>query len=217
MTESPDVTENTSKILLGLGAIVSYIVALRLSWLHIQRRRRLSQQTYAPLLGIGIRTAVEKDIPLIRDLTYKIWPQTYESILSKPQIDYMLNMMYSEQSLLDQMQKQGHEFVIVNDGKVGVGFASFSMTEPDIWKLHKIYILPGEQGKGVGKYVIDQVAIAIMRRGAKALQLNVNRNNNAKDFYEKLGFVVLRSEDIDIGSGYYMNDYIMEKKLATGN
>jgi len=41
----------------------------------------------------------------------------------------------------------------------------------------------------------------------------VNRQNNAKNFYEKLGFVVIKEEDIDIGNGYFMNDYVMEMML----
>jgi ribosomal protein S18 acetylase RimI-like enzyme len=62
--------------------------------------------------------------------------------------------------------------------------------------------------------VIGEILKAIARKGGKALRLNVNRNNKAKEFYEKLGFTVIQEEDIDIGSGYYMNDYIMEKKIG---
>jgi ribosomal protein S18 acetylase RimI-like enzyme len=50
-------------------------------------------------------------------------------------------------------------------------------------------------------------------QGATTLQLNVNRNNPAKIFYEKLGFAVLNEEDIDIGNGYFMNDYVMQKMI----
>ena len=35
-----------------------------------------------------------------------------------------------------------------------------------------------------------------------------------KEFYEKLGFTVIKEEDIDIGNGYLMNDYVMEKKIG---
>jgi ribosomal protein S18 acetylase RimI-like enzyme len=94
-----------------------------------------------------------------------------------------------------------------------VGFASYSEVNPSIYKLHKIYILPNQQGFGIGKQVIDYIIDDIQQRGATALQLNVNRNNPAKNFYEKIGFEVVRSEDGDIGNGYFMNDYIMEKKL----
>ena len=159
-----------------------------------------------------IKGASIADIPLIRELTYKVWPQTYSAILSKEQIDYMLGMMYSEASLQEQMEK-GHTFILVYDAEEPVGFASFSQTAPGIYKLHKIYVLPSQQGKGTGRYIIDELIKWIKPAGATALQLNVNRHNKAKLFYEKFGFAVIQEEDIDIGNGYLMNDYVMEKKL----
>ena len=50
-----------------------------------------------------IKNAGIDDIPLIRELTFRVWPQTYASILSQEQIDYMLDMMYSEASLKKQI------------------------------------------------------------------------------------------------------------------
>ena len=87
------------------------------------------------------------------------------------------------------------------------------MTEPGMYKLQKIYVMPQNQGKGTGKFVITEILKAITRKGGTSLQLNVNRNNKAKEFYEKLGFAVIREEDNDIGNGYVMNDYVMEKKI----
>jgi RsiW-degrading membrane proteinase PrsW (M82 family)/ribosomal protein S18 acetylase RimI-like enzyme len=201
-------------LLLFAGAVVSFIIALRLSLKLIFKHRLLSQRTYQPTAKLNLRRAYPRDIPLIRDLSLKVWPQTYSSILTTEQIDYMLAMMYSEHSLLNQM-KQQHEFIIVNDGQEPVGFASFSLAEPGVYKLHKIYLLPDMQGKGAGKFVIQEIIKAMVRKGGRILQLNVNRNNQAKLFYEKLGFRVIREEDIDIGKGYFMNDYIMEKQLLT--
>ena len=82
-----------------------------------------------------------------------------------------------------------------------------------LYKLHKIYALPDQQGKGIGKFIINYISGEIKPIGATALQLNVNRYNKAKGFYEKLGFKVIGEEDIDIGNGYLMNDYIMELGL----
>jgi hypothetical protein len=48
---------------------------------------------------LSIQKASVEDIPLIRELCFKIWPQTYAAIISQEQIDYMLEMMYSEESL----------------------------------------------------------------------------------------------------------------------
>jgi RsiW-degrading membrane proteinase PrsW (M82 family)/ribosomal protein S18 acetylase RimI-like enzyme len=212
--QSPEVTKYAPGISLFAGAVISFILALRLSLKLIYKHRLLSQRTFMPTAGLRLRRAYQKDIPLIRELSMKIWPQTYSSILSSDQIDYMLKAMYSEHSLLEQMN-QKHEFIIVNDGHEPVGFASFSLIAPAVYKLHKIYILPQMQGKGAGKFVMSEIARAMIAKGGKALQLNVNRNNRARQFYEKLGFEVIREEDIDIGNGYFMNDYVMEKKLVS--
>ena len=162
---------------------------------------------------ITIRNATINDIELIRELTFKVWPQTYSSIISKEQIDYMLEMMYSNKSLALQMA-EGSQFIIVQDTKKPVGFASYKPVAINIYKLDKIYILQTQQGKGIGKFVIDYILQQIKDRGAESLQLQVNRNNiNAKLFYEKIGFRIIQEADFEIGNGYFMNDFIMEKKI----
>jgi len=161
---------------------------------------------------LSIRNASIDDIKLIRKLTFIVWPQTYAAIISQQQIDYMLDMMYSEASLKEQMN-DGSQFIIVCDDTEPVGFASFRETGPLVYKLHKIYILASQQGKGTGRFVIDYIINEIKQKAATALQLQVNRYNKARSFYEKLGFVVIEEADFDIGNGYFMNDYVMEKKL----
>jgi N-acetylglutamate synthase-like GNAT family acetyltransferase len=160
-----------------------------------------------------IRKAFLEDIPLIRELSFRVWPQTYAATLSQEQIDYMLKMMYSEVSLTRQMTEDGCSFIIVYENGKPVGFASFSEIETGIWKLHKIYMLPDQQRKGAGRFVIEYIITNIKQKQAKALQLQVNRYNKAKDFYEKLGFIVIKIADFDIGNGFFMNDYVMEKKF----
>lgn len=160
-----------------------------------------------------IRHADTEDINSIGFLAHQIWPATYGHILAKEQLDYMLQMMYSPASLKKQMQQE-HVFLIAELDEEPVGFASFSPT-PDAgtFKLHKIYVRTDIQGKGLGKALIYAVAEEIREKNAHCLRLNVNRHNMAKDFYERLGFVVVKEEDIDIGNGYFMNDYVMEKTL----
>ena len=157
-----------------------------------------------------IRKATVSDIPLIRQLTFAIWPQTYSSLLSPQQIDYMLELIYSEASLQKQMTTDGCTFIIVYDDGVPVAFASYSETAPYVWKLHKIYVLASQQGKGTGKFIIHYIADEIKPLNAKALQLQVKRDNPAQHFYAKLGFSIIASADFDIGNGYFMKDYIME-------
>ena len=160
-----------------------------------------------------IKKAEIDDIPLIRELTFRVWPQTYASILSQEQIDYMLEMMYSEFSLKNQMTKDGCQFIIVYENGNPVGFASYSEEETHRWKLNKIYVLQNQQGKGTGKHMINYIIEEIKKQNANSLYLQVNRYNNAKSFYEKLGFAEIDFINLDIGNGYFMNDYVMEKKL----
>jgi GNAT superfamily N-acetyltransferase len=163
---------------------------------------------------LSIRNAHTKDIPLIRKLCFQIWPQTYADIISQEQIDYMLDLMYSETSLKKQMTEESCKFILIYDDSEPAGFASYGETEPSVYKLHKIYILPNQQGKGTGKFSIDYIITEIKKDKAKALQLQVNRRNKARYFYEKLGFTVIREFDFDIGSGFVMDDYLMELKLS---
>ncbi len=160
----------------------------------------------------SIRKASIDDIPLIRELTFRVWPQTYASIISEEQIDYMLEMTYSESSLQIQME-EGSKFIIASDDHEPVGFAAYGEIKPGLWKLHKIYILSSQQGKGTGRFVVDHIIREINGLGATALQLQVNRYNKARNFYEKIGFTVIEEADFDIGNGYFMNDYVMEKKI----
>lgn len=159
---------------------------------------------------LAIQKATAADIPLIRQLTFAIWPQTYSSVISKEQIDYMLEMMYNPAILQKQMEEDGCTLIIVYDDAEPVAFASYNETEPQLWKLNKIYILLSQQGKGTGKFIINYIVDEIKTKHAKALQLQVNRQNKAKGFYENLGFKIIKTADFDIGNGFFMNDYVME-------
>ncbi len=150
------------------------------------------------------------DLPTIHKLAHEIWPITYRNILSLDQMEYMMDLIYSSTSLQHQLINLKHNFLIALDKNTPVGFASFSQKEKsEIYHLHKIYVLPQQQGTGTGKLLLAQVINSIKSSDCNSVELNVNRHNKARHFYEKLGFKIIGEEDIDIGSGYFMNDYIM--------
>lgn len=209
----PFVSQTLANILLFSGAIFSLMVAIIFSRRLTRLHRLTSHKLYKNPPVLTIRHAGRNDIEMIRTLALQIWPKTYASILSAGQIRYMMNLMYSKAALLSQMEK-GDQFIIVFNAGVPIGFASYGEIEPAVYKLHKIYLLSKQQGRGTGRFVIDQIILDILPKGARALRLNVNRNNPAKNFYEKLGFEITRTEDIDIGGGFFMNDFIMEKKIG---
>ena len=159
-----------------------------------------------------LRTATTADIPLIRELCFQVWPQTYAPILPAAQIDFMLEWMYSPQSLQQQLQS-GVTYVLCHEDDRPIGFAAWQDQDGDKCKLEKLYVLQDQQGKGTGRFLLDHVASAATARGCKCVQLQVNRKNSARHFYEKCGFFIAYEAVSDIGNGFVMDDYIMQLDL----
>lgn len=164
---------------------------------------------------IEIHEAAAQHYSLIQKLAQQTWPHTFKEILSTKQIAYMLEMMYSIPSLTEQVEKRGHIFLLAKNGADYLGYASYEVnyTGMSKTKIHKIYILPRAQGKGVGKLLMLEIAERAQQQKNTVLSLNVNRDNKAMHFYQKIGFQKVGEENISIGNGYMMEDAIMEKNL----
>lgn len=164
---------------------------------------------------INIRKAFIADIPTIRELAIVIFPHTYKEILSPEQIAYMMEWMYSEQSLQQQMSEEGHIYYIAQQDGIPVGYLSIQPEGEDTYHLQKLYILPNYQGLGWGKRMFLHATKAIKELHPKPCRmlLNVNRHNEALHFYYKMGMTKVAEGDFAIGGGFYMNDYIMGLEL----
>lgn len=154
------------------------------------------------------------DIPAIISVAEATWEPTYRDFIDPQQIAFMYAEIYSSGALCRQMEELGHTFLLLHHEGNPVAFASFSprSEEPTIYKLHKIYLLPDQQGKGLGKLLMEEVCNRVEKAGGQFLDLNVNRCNPARYFYERNGFSIIREEDIPIGP-YWMNDYVMRRIL----
>ena len=164
---------------------------------------------------IKIRRATEHDIDSIRDIAIKTWAIAYKEILSEEQRTYMLEMMYSVSALRNQMTN-GHQFFIAEYAGISAGFLSCE-TEYDgrnALKIHKYYVLPTLQGKGIGSVLLEEAEKLAVSSKSAFITLNVNRFNLTIQHYLSKGFVITKSEDISIGNGYLMEDFVMEKKIA---
>lgn len=158
-----------------------------------------------------IRNATPIDIPIIQEIAKITWAVTY-AFLPEGQMDYMLNLMYSNDSLKEQMQN-GHQFFLAEKENEILAFASVSEEESSVFKLNKLYVLPQTQKNGAGKALLQVILDFAKSKKGNEVRLQVNRNNNAKDFYKKFGFEVLYEADFEIGNGYFMNDYVMSLQL----
>lgn len=156
------------------------------------------------------------DLQAIHDMAEVVFRHTYKEILSAEQMDYMMDMMYSLTNLKSQLE-EGHHYYISYEEDIPIGYMSVQYEGDDedgvrIFHLHKIYVMPSCQGRGIGKVLFDK-ALQHVRECVHdmpaRIELNVNRNNPSLDFYRHLGMRILRQGDFPIGHGYYMNDYIM--------
>ena len=163
---------------------------------------------------IDIFPATSNHLATIKDLAYKIWPATYGAILSEIQLAYMLDLFYNEKALQQNIDDK-HNFILIQENDEIVGFADYELhykNEPTT-RIHKIYILPDTQGKGLGKKLIQHIENKALGAQNVKLSLNVNRFNKAKYFYESQGFKIAFEEDVQLDFGYLMEDYRMEKLL----
>jgi ribosomal protein S18 acetylase RimI-like enzyme len=157
-----------------------------------------------------VRRLEPDEMQIVQDLAYATWPDTFREILSPEQIRYMLDWMYNLETLTKQA-KSGHQFYVSTIDDTPVGFIGIEPHHPDENKLkiHKLYVLPTTQGSGVGKILLQKAISVAKEMDIEKIVLNVNRYNRAVEFYKHLGFTVAYEENIDIGNGYWMEDYVM--------
>ncbi|WP_340064085.1 GNAT family N-acetyltransferase [Ascidiimonas aurantiaca] len=154
-------------------------------------------------------------VPVIRKIALKTWPYSFKEMISAEQINYMLELMYSAEALKEQINEKGHTFLLAEENGTRYGYAAYEVNhdqKPET-KIHKLYVLPESQGKGVGKILLKAISEIAQRHKNTSLMLTVNRHNKAIKFYESQGFAISGTLKADIGGGFFMDDYIMKKPI----
>ena len=164
---------------------------------------------------IDIIEASEIHLTTIQQIARITWYDTYSDILSNEQSEYMLEWMYNTESLKDQINNKSNHYLLVWDGKEYMAYAAYELNYEGQTKtkIHKLYILPQHQGKGIGKLLMTKISAIALDNNNKSLLLNMNKQNKAIYFYQKVGFHIIEEKCNDIGNGYVMDDYIFEKSI----
>lgn len=159
-----------------------------------------------------ILKGTKKHIQAIIELAYASWPVTYKGLVEDEQINFMLAEIYQIDSLTKQMNDPLQHFIVLEEDQQVIGYAQLIELVDKI-KLSKLYIYPALKGKGYGKILMNAIEEAATKFGYDTIELCVNRGNPTQTFYEKNGYQTLESIDIPFGP-YWMNDYLMQKKLT---
>ena len=163
-------------------------------------------------MALVVQQASLSDMPLISELAHLIWRSHYPAIIGHEQTEYMLAHFHNPEYLANQLTNEKHLYYLIKNDDTVVGFLSYHLNQaPDAF-LNKFYILPDRQRSGAGHEALQLLEQALA--GSNGLRLQVNRMNlKAINFYFKNGFQIEQVGDFDIGNGYFMNDFVMYKKL----
>jgi RimJ/RimL family protein N-acetyltransferase len=163
-----------------------------------------------------IRRIAADELPLVQKLAHRIWPQCYPGIITDKQIDYMLSIWYQPDAMAREMEQRGVWYALIEAVAYGaVGYVSFERyPSTDICFINKLYLLTEMHGLGLGAAALQWTAARAKEVGCDRLQLRVNRANiTAIRAYQRAGFTFVEDICTDIGSGFVMDDYRMEKVL----
>ncbi len=166
-------------------------------------------------MGALLRISSEDEIAAVVRLAQLIWREHYESIVGQTQVDYMLGKFQSADAIRDQLDHDFEYYRIVEDG-VDAGYVAIVPTvEPDVLMLSKIYVAKSFRGRGLGAQALALVESRCRELGRRVLRLTVNRDNSTSiEWYESKGFVNVRPLVQDIGNGFVMDDFVMEKGVG---
>ena len=160
---------------------------------------------------INIKT--DEDIEKLAGLASEIWHEYWPVILSLEQIDYMIEKFQSFNAIKKQIEEERYIYNIMEDNGNFIGY--FGVCPKDNYLfLSKLYIRKDFRELGCGKQAFNKIKQIAMQFNKQSIQLTVNKNNtNTIKAYEKWGFKTIDSAVTDIGSGFVMDDYIMEYYL----
>ena len=166
-------------------------------------------------MSITIRKATVADAERINKAAQVVFTQTFTPVIGAEQTAYMLSRMYDIDGLRQQISN-GRDFYLAENPEGEIcGYLSCFPIDGGIFRIEKLYVMPSAQKTGLGKRLFDH-ALSLAKLQvppSKRLQLNVNRENPAVQFYLHIGMHIASQGDFVFGGGYYMNDYIMEYEV----
>lgn len=145
-------------------------------------------------------------------LASEIWHQHYDSIIGRDQVNYMLETFQSSAAILRDINEKGYDYFLVKNNSGYLGYYAVCLErDTSSLFLSKIYVSNQARGRGLARIMLDHM---IKRNKPDSIWLTVNKNNcRSIAVYEHFGFRTERTQKVDIGSGYFMDDLVMRLQL----
>lgn len=164
-----------------------------------------------------IRVSTREQIEMAAELAEEIWSEHYTPIIGAEQVKYMLENFQSIKAITQQVDSGTWGFFLIYLEATAIGYFAYQLKIDQLF-LSKLYIRRGNRGKGYLHRVMHFLENIAAENCFKKITLTVNKaNTTAIAAYEKMGFSKTAPTVADIGGGFVMDDYIMEKALASSN
>ncbi|XOV93575.1 MAG: GNAT family N-acetyltransferase [Bacteroidota bacterium] len=154
----------------------------------------------------------DREISIAADLAKTIWTEYFTPMIGEKQVSYMLEKMQSFGAMKQQVTDGYHYFLIQNKIE-SIGYICVKPGDNGLF-LSKLYLLNQERGKGTGRQALGFIEKKAREFGKRKIWLTVNKGNHGTiEAYKKWGFKIVDSPVTDIGGGFVMDDYKMEKAV----
>ena len=158
-----------------------------------------------------IKAESKQDFQNLEQLASKIWTEHYTPIIGIDQVNYMLDKFQSAEAMQKQVADGMEYYLLIHDEKAA-GYFAVAKKKESLF-LSKLYVSKEFRGNGIAKTAIKFIEHRKAALACNSISLTVNKDNsNSIAAYEKMGFNKIEAIVQDIGNGYVMDDYIMEKK-----
>jgi len=147
-------------------------------------------------------------------LAREIWNEHYVPIIGRDQVEYMLGRYQSEPAVAEQIREGTLYFLLLDAGSPAGYFAVVPDRASRRLLLGKLYVLRGLRQRGIARAGVEHAEKLARAMGLNVLWLRVNKNNRlAIQAYERMGFATTGAPVQEIGEGFVMDDFQMEKKI----
>lgn len=166
---------------------------------------------------IRLQADKPEDLAELAGMAEDIWREYYVSIITLDQIDYMIEKYQSVPAVQDQIVNQGYDYYVMRHDGLPVGYLSVKEEGGKLF-LSKFYVSQEHRGQGYASQAMAFLEELCIEKGLSHIWLTVNRHNESSiGVYRKKGFRVIREQVADIGNGYVMDDFVMEKEILAPN
>jgi diamine N-acetyltransferase len=164
--------------------------------------------------SVTLEPLTEPDIHVIAPLAARIWRLHYTPIVGAEQVEYMLQRRYGAEDLNASINATDRWFEVLRVSDKICGFLRCTQKSDVEMKLEELYLLDSQRGQGFGKRMLERAETIARDQGCQRLTLTVNKHNAPSiAVYLHQGFVNARSVVFDIGNGFVMDDFVMEKEI----